>query len=216
MRKTGAKSAQSAQSAGLAGARSADMGRAQAAGMGGAQSADKGKNVDGRRADDVSVSVDDGNAIRQCVGLGDKDSVSVSGQRMGFGASMDDKGCVVLKRVTNTILRSNTAARTSPSRMRSLGSSTTSPWRGVGAGSKTIGRTTAMAQGSKGSSKTQRNVVASKVGNLIAMHHGLIREQTNRGVEPDQWPSSRYNREQGANGSQGSRPGSQWDESRES
>ena len=52
-----------------------------------------------------------------------------------------------------------------------------------------------MAQGSKGSSRTQSNVVASKVGNLIVVHHGLIWEQTNRGVEPDQWPSSRHNRE---------------------
>ena len=33
--------------------------------------------------------------------LGDKDSVSV--QRMGFGASMGDKGCVVLKCLTNVI-----------------------------------------------------------------------------------------------------------------
>ena len=65
-----------------------------------------------------------------------------------------------------------------------------------------------MAQGSKGSSRTQSNVVASKVGNLNAMHQGLKWEQTNRGVEPDQWPSSCHNREQGANGSQEARPGS--------
>ena len=47
----------------------------------------------GRRAD--GVSVDDGNVIRQCVGLGDSDSVS--GQRRGIGASMGVKGCDVLK-----------------------------------------------------------------------------------------------------------------------
>ena len=160
----------------------------------------------GRRAD--GVSVDDGNVIRQCVGLGDSDSVS--GQRRGIGASMDVKGCDVLKLVSNIILRRETTARTPPSRMRSTGKTSTSPWRGVGAGSRTIGRTTATTQGSKGSSLTpQRIAAASKVGNLIAMHHGLIREQTNRGVEPDQWPASRYSREQGTNGSQGARPGSQ-------
>ena len=120
---------------------------------------------------------------------------------------MHEIGCVVNKHVSNNILCSSTAARTSPgrmgSRMRSSGSSTTSPWRGVGASSRSIGRTAATTRGSKGSSKTQSNVVASKVGNLIAVHHGLIWEQTNRGVEPDQWPSSRHNRKQGVNGSQG-------------
>ena len=41
----------------------------------------------------------------------------MTGQRMGFGASMNERGCVVLKHVTNNITRSSTAARTSPSRM---------------------------------------------------------------------------------------------------
>ena len=172
-----------------------------------------GRQVDGD-------SVDDGDVIRQCVGLGDSDSVSW--QRRGIGDSMGVKGCDVFKLVSNNILRRENTARTPPSRMRSTGLSagkcsrpgsgktSTSPWRGVGAGSRTIGRTTTSTPGSKGSSlPSQRIAVASKVGNLIAMHHGLIREQTNRGVEPDQWPASRYSREQGTNGSQGARPGSQ-------
>ena len=200
------QSAQPAQSAaGMAGAHEAGLAgtHARSASLAGIRSASM-KIVDKRRADDVSV--DDGNAIRQCVGLG-------SGKCMGFGASMHEIGCVVNKHVSNNILCSSTAARTSPgrmgSRMRSSGSSTTSPWRGVGASSRSIGRTAATTRGSKGSSKPQSNVVASKVGKLIAVHHGLILEQTNRGVETDQWPSPRHSREQGSNGSQAAGPGSQ-------
>ena len=89
---------------------------------------------------------------------------------------------------------------------------TTSPWRGVGAGSRTIRRKTS-TPGSRGTStslsSTQSNAVASQVGKLIAMHHGLIVKQTNGEVEPDQWGASRYSREQGANENQGARPGSQ-------
>ena len=44
--------------------------------------------------------------------------------------------------------------------------------------------------------------MATKVGKLIAVHLGLILEQINRGVETDQWASTRHSREQGPNGSQ--------------
>ena len=74
----------------------------------------------------------------------------------------------------------------------------------MGAGSRTIGRKTS-TPGSRGTSlsSTQSNAVASQVGKLIAMHHGLIQKQTNGEVEPDQWEASRCSREQGANENRG-------------
>ena len=72
----------------------------------------------------------------------------------------------------------------------------------MGATSRSIGRTAATTRGSRGTSTPQSNAVASKVGNLIAVHLGLISEQTNGGVETDQWASARHSREQGPNGSQ--------------
>ena len=155
----------------------------------------------------------DGDVIQLSLGMGDSDSVFE--QRRGIWDSVGVKGCELVSRNgINNILRRERVVRTPPSRMRCTGPSagkssrpgsgrtTTSPWRGVGAGSRTIGRRTS-TPGSKGTSlPTQRIAVASKVGKLIAMHHGLIAKQTNRGVEPDQWTASRYSREQGANGSQ--------------
>ena len=120
--------------------------------------------------------------------------------------NMIDMGCVVKNNVSNNIMCSlNTAVRTSPSRMgtrmRSTGRSSAPPWRGVSVSSLSIGRTRPTTRGSRGStSSTQSNAVER----LVAVHLGLIGEQTNNrgGVETDQWDATRHSREPGANGSQ--------------